>query len=103
MQRKLFEEQVNIFGNISGKNITMTMKDLSKMNYLEACIKESLRLYPSVPLIGRRAAEPIKIDGHQVYKGDTVAVPVFKLHRNTKVWDTPDEFIPERFLSESKK
>jgi len=38
-----------------------TMKDLSEMKYLECCIKEALRLYPSVPVIARKISEDIDI------------------------------------------
>ena len=68
------------------------------MKYLEACIKEALRLYPSVPILGREATERIEIDGHVLEKGELLLVHVGKLHRNPKVWDRPDEFMPERFL-----
>lgn len=38
-----------------------TMRDLKNMKYLEKCIKEALRLYPSVPFIARRISETVKI------------------------------------------
>jgi cytochrome P450 family 4 len=38
-----------------------TMKDLNSMKYLECCIKEALRLYPSVPVIARQINEDINI------------------------------------------
>jgi cytochrome P450 family 4 len=38
-----------------------TMKDLNEMKYLECCIKEALRLYPSVPVIARKISEDINI------------------------------------------
>jgi cytochrome P450 len=38
-----------------------TMKELSEMKYLECCIKEALRLYPSVPVIARKISEDINI------------------------------------------
>jgi cytochrome P450 family 4 len=37
------------------------MKDLNEMKYLECCIKEALRLYPSVPVIARKIGEDIQI------------------------------------------
>ena len=39
----------------------VTMKDLNEMKYLECCIKEALRLYPSVPVIARKISEDINI------------------------------------------
>jgi len=98
IQRKLFEEQMEVFG-ASGQGCHVSADDLTKMKYLEACIKESLRLYPSVPFIGRRAERSVDIDGQTIHKGDTVLLFLHKLHRNSKIWESPHEFIPERFLT----
>ena len=68
------------------------------MKYLDCCIKESLRLYPSVPIIGRTAEAKTKIDGYSLDKGESVIVFVTYLHRNPLVWDNPNDFMPERFI-----
>ena len=70
---------------------------IAQMKYLECCVKESLRLYPSVPMIGRTVEAKTEIDGIVLNKGDTVVPLLFYLHRNPAVWDNPNEFIPERF------
>ena len=75
----------------------MKQHHLSEMKYLECCVKESLRLYPSVPVIGRTAEAKIKIDGYTLDKGESVVVFVTYLHRNPLVWDNPNDFMPERF------
>ena len=56
-QEKVHEELKAIFGENLDKPVTS--QDLSQMKYLECCIKESLRLYPSVPIIGREVTEDI--------------------------------------------
>jgi cytochrome P450 len=62
LQEKVYEELQHIF---QGSNRSTTMRDLSEMKYLERVIKEALRLYPSVPFIGRILKEDIKIGtGH---------------------------------------
>ena len=65
---------------------------------LECCIKEALRLYPSVPIIGRQIEQDTYIDGKPVLKGTSLVILIHLLHRNPLIWDRPEEFIPERFL-----
>ena len=75
---------------------------LNKMKYLEACVKEALRLFPSVPLIGRNIEESVKIDDVTVPRGATAIVFTYFLHRNPTVWTKSTEFVPERFLAGSE-
>ena len=57
-QNKVSEELEHIF---QGSDRSATMKDINEMKYLERVIKESLRLYPSVPFIGRETTEDIQL------------------------------------------
>ena len=50
-QERVYEEQMEVFGGDADANVQHD--DLQKMKLTEACIKEALRLFPSVPLIGR--------------------------------------------------
>ena len=54
------EELDDIFGDDLDR--AMTSEDLTRMKYLESCIKESLRLYPSVPFISRQLTEDVMIE-----------------------------------------
>jgi cytochrome P450 len=66
--------------------------------YLDAAIKESLRLRPVVPITARKLSEPLVVGG-RLYATGTVLMPcIFLLHRNPEVYDDPEEFRPERFL-----
>jgi cytochrome P450 family 4 len=62
LQKIAFEEQQAIFEG----NRTPTYADLQNMKYLEKVIKESLRLYPSVPIYGRKAIEDIQCGNNDV-------------------------------------
>ena len=66
--------------------------------YLDAAIKESLRLRPTVPITARKLTVPFELEG-RTYAPGTVLMPcIFLLHRNPDVYDEPEEFRPERFL-----
>ncbi|XP_053103595.1 cytochrome P450 4B1-like isoform X2 [Hemicordylus capensis] len=73
-------------------------EDLGKMTYCTMCIKESLRLYPPVPLIGRELNKPVTFhDGRTLPKGFLVSLSIYGLHRNSEIWDDPELFNPLRF------
>ncbi len=67
-------------------------------SYLDAAIKESLRLRPTVPITARKLTVPFELGG-RTYPAGTVLMPcIFLLHRNPAIYPDPEEFRPERFL-----
>jgi cytochrome P450 family 4 len=59
VQQKLYEELCSLIDDSS--EVKLTYDDLNRMKYLENVIKETLRLYPSVPIIGRLATTDIEL------------------------------------------
>lgn len=78
-----------------------TMKELLDMRYLECCIKEALRLYPSVPLIARHIREEVTIENYTIPVGTTAMIVTYMLHRNPEIYPKPEQFNPDRFLPEN--
>ena len=124
-QDRLSEELYRVFGD---SNRPITMNDLLKLKYLECCIKEALRLYPSVPMLGRTLSENVTIrkyhfiikftsiisslttiisngrqDGHFLPAGTTVALVSYALHRDPAHFPDPERFDPDRFLPENTR
>ncbi|XP_073434897.1 cytochrome P450 4V2-like isoform X1 [Dendrobates tinctorius] len=79
----------------------VTMDDMKKLRYLEAVVKEALRIFPSVPFFARTITEDCKIRGFTVPKGVNVVIVPYALHRDPEYFPEPEEFKPERFFSEN--
>lgn len=81
---------------------SITEAHLHKLSYCEMVIKESLRLFPVLPIHARIANDDIVLDDYTVPKGANIVISVFNAHRNVKNWGSDaDRFRPERFLSEN--
>ncbi|XP_076915063.1 putative (S)-N-methylcoclaurine 3'-hydroxylase isozyme 2 [Bidens hawaiensis] len=81
------------------KSDKIKMSKLSKLPYLQACVKESLRLHQPVPfLLPRRAVETCEVMNYTIPKNAQIFVNVWAIGRDPKVWDDPLSFKPERFL-----
>jgi len=79
----------------------LDINTLSKLKYLECCIKESLRLYPSVPIIARQAGQEIVLDNLILPANCQISIHIFDIHRDPKHFPNPHNFEPERFLPEN--
>ncbi|XP_065911380.1 cytochrome P450 4F6-like isoform X2 [Dysidea avara] len=81
----------------------ITWEDLSKLSYTTMCIKESLRLYPLGPLIGKKLSEEIVAGGYRIPKGTYIGLGIYVMHHDPSVWSDPEKFDPLRFTIESCK
>ncbi|TGZ38590.1 hypothetical protein DBV15_11251, partial [Temnothorax longispinosus] len=77
-----------------------TMKLLQELPYLERCIKEALRLYPSVFAISRITGEDVKLQSYLVPAGTSLHLNIYGVHRDPNFWSNPEVFEPDRFLPE---
>ncbi|KAL1278451.1 hypothetical protein QQF64_025124 [Cirrhinus molitorella] len=80
----------------------ITYEALMKMDYLEMAINESMRLLPTAPRLERSANKTVELNGVTIPKDTLVGIPVYVLCRDPQLWESPDEFRPERFSPESK-
>ncbi|RZC78338.1 hypothetical protein C5167_002852 [Papaver somniferum] len=84
-----------------GKDRNVEEHDVNDLVYLQAVVKETLRMYAAAPLdVPHEAIADCKIGGYEVRAGTRLVVNLWKLHRDPRVWSNPSEFKPERFLSQ---
>ncbi|KAK7271717.1 hypothetical protein RJT34_27842 [Clitoria ternatea] len=83
-----------------GKDRSIIESDISKLVYLQAVVKETLRLYPAGPLSApREVTENCTLGGYDVKKGTRLITNLWKIQTDPNVWSDPLEFKPERFLT----
>lgn len=63
-------------------------------------VQEVLRLYPPAPFLIRTSVADGELGGFRLGKGQPVAIAIYAMHRHRTLWDNPDTFDPDRFLSE---
>ena len=99
VQQKIIEEIKTVLG--TDKERAVSLRDLGELKYLECVIKESLRLYPPVPIIGRYFTEDVIIRGNKIPAGTNFTVGIYVTLRDPMYFPEPDSFKPERFLDDS--
>lgn len=100
IQEKAFQEIIEVFPNDDAK---LDRESLGKLKYLDMIIKESCRLLPPVPLIGRQNLEELELNELVVPTGVTLLINFFSLHRRKDIWGPDaDDFVPDRFSKENE-
>lgn len=111
VQKTLADEVCNVIrANTDCNKTPITKKMISQMPYLDAVIKESMRLYPVAPFVVRKLesgafipATATRAASHstsaiRLPRNSIACIWIYSLHRNPLYWSRPDEFQPERWL-----
>ncbi|KAJ4869997.1 hypothetical protein Rs2_48415 [Raphanus sativus] len=77
--------------------------DLPNLPYLQAVVKEGLRLHPPEPIFERFSQEGCKVGGFYLPEKTTIMVNAYAVMRDPHYWEDPNEFKPERFLEEEER
>ncbi|NP_001306597.1 cytochrome P450 28L1 [Ceratitis capitata] len=101
VQKKLFNEVIS-----NSKNGELSFESINQLPYLDACVYESIRIFPPGLWSIKTCTMPYTFTnkrGEQVSLdvGDSVMIPIYALHHDAKYYPNPDQFKPERFLIEN--
>jgi cytochrome P450 len=76
-----------------------TTTDIANLPLIRRIVDEALRLYPPAAFLARTAQKPDSLCGREVRRNDTIILPIYALHRHHVLWQNPDAFDPDRFLT----
>ncbi|GBP32546.1 Cytochrome P450 4C1 [Eumeta japonica] len=94
-QQKVYNEMQQILGD---SDRDLTKEDLTHFVHLEAILKETMRIYPIVPLMVRKVERNLKLRDYTLPAGSGCAVSLWGLHRHERWGPDYDSFRPERWL-----
>ena len=102
IQAKVHEELDRVIGRPStgSEEASLpTVEDRTRLPYVFACLAESMRYRTIGPLgLPHKASEDTEIGGYLVPAGTQVLGNIYSIHHDPRYWDSPNEFIPDRFL-----
>jgi cytochrome P450 family 4 len=99
IQQKVYEECEHILGDKNNERSTQKMNELS---YLELVIKESQRLYPSVPFFSRKLNSEVEVEGILFPENVTLGFSPYNMGRDPDLFANPLKFDPLRFSIENE-
>ncbi len=76
----------------------LEFKQVAQLAYVRAVLRETLRLYPPLPVFPREAPHGTKLRGKFVRRGDMVSIFPYFIHRHYRYWQDPEVFRPQRIL-----
>jgi len=78
-------------------------EELQKMEFLDMCVQETLRMFTPRPFIVRNFADDVKIENWTIPRQCTIVIPLHSMNRSTENYENPNDFKPDRFLPEAVK
>ncbi|MEE3663040.1 cytochrome P450 [Brenneria sp. g21c3] len=97
VSQKLFDEAEAVIGGQGG----ISADNILTLRYTEAAVKEALRLYPPAWMTGRTVVRDCTFGGYQASAGVTLTVSQWVTHRDPRYFARPDEYCPERWLTDN--
>ncbi|XP_015889029.3 trimethyltridecatetraene synthase [Ziziphus jujuba] len=101
-QPNLIKKANEELDRVIGRERWVEEKDIPRLPFIEAIMKETMRIHPvAVMLAPHLALDHCNVGGYDIRKGTRVFVNTWSIGRDPSVWDSPEEFRPERFLGKA--
>ncbi|XP_034240622.1 cytochrome P450 4C1-like [Thrips palmi] len=100
VQQRVHAELDSVFGD---SDRSVSVEDLSELQYLNRVIKEVMRMFPTIPFVARHCHKETTLCGHTIPANTIIGISIFSAHRDPRHWDRPEQFDPDRFLPERSK
>jgi cytochrome P450 len=97
-QQRVLDEVAAVAGNGP-----IGPEQIDGLSFCRQVIQEAMRLFPPAPAISRFAKTAMTFGGMDIACGARVHIPIYALHRNTRLWPTPNAFDPDRFAPDLAK
>ncbi|KAL9700236.1 hypothetical protein quinque_003677 [Culex quinquefasciatus] len=96
IQQKAQQEIDSVISKEEGE---LTVENMTDMRYVDWCINETYRKYPTVPILFRRCTKDYLVSEHNITipSGSTVVIPLLGLANDPEFFPNPEAFLPERF------
>ncbi|XP_014788122.1 cytochrome P450 3A8 [Octopus bimaculoides] len=98
IQDRLHQEIVSVLGEDMPD-----YNNIQRLPFLDMCLDETLRMYPSAIRIQREVSNNVQVSGWTFPKDTDISLSVYPLHHDPEYWPEPEKFIPERFSPECKE
>ncbi|KAH6795332.1 hypothetical protein C2S51_036318 [Perilla frutescens var. frutescens] len=96
---RVLEKAKEELDRVIGRSRWVEEEDFSQLPYIDAIMIETMRLHPLSPLLPPHyAINDCKVAGYDISKGTIVIINTYSTGRDPNSWDSPEEFLPERFI-----
>ncbi|CAH1443834.1 unnamed protein product [Lactuca virosa] len=95
---KVLERARKEIDQVIGNKRVVQESDAPNLPYIQAIIKETLRLHPPIPMLIRKSITDVIVQGYEIPAGTMLFVNIWSIGRNSKYWENPLDFNPQRFL-----
>nr|AAF04115.1 flavone synthase II [Callistephus chinensis] len=95
---KVLENARKEIAEVVGDERLVQESDIPNLPYIQAIIKETLRMHPPIPMVIRKSIDNVTVQGYDIRAGTMLFVNIWSIGRNPLYWESPLEFKPHRFL-----